>query len=389
MNVNGFTAPGYEGVAEAFTRNFTGSAEVGAAFAAYHDGRLVADLWGGSADPDSGAPWRRDTLQLVFSGAKGLIAACVLLLAERGRLDLDAPAARYWPEFAAAGKSAITVTQIMSHQARLPGVRESFTTGQFLDPVFMASLLAAQEPLTDPRAAFVYHPLTYGWLAAELIRRVDGRSAGTFFAEEFARPLDLDVWIGVPREHHHRVATTHVAPGFVFADPDAPPTGDPLRDLARNPISVPDAPALWNSAGFRAAELPGAGAHGTARSLARFYACMARGGELDGVRVLKETTLKNGRRLLRHGIEPLWNSPMAYGTGFELQTAAAIFGPAPDAFGHAGMGGSRHAAWPAERVGFSYATNQLRSAPSPDRRPLRLLDALHAAANSPADPAGR
>ncbi|MFF4986037.1 serine hydrolase domain-containing protein [Streptosporangium saharense] len=381
MHANGFTAPGFEDIADAFTRNFTESGEAGAAFAAYHDGHLVADLWGGHTDPQTRTPWQRDTLQLVFSGAKGLIAACVLLLAERGHLDLDAPAARYWPEFAAAGKTDITITQIMTHQARLPGVRERVTTEQLLNPVYMASLLATQEPLTDPRAAFTYHALTYGWLTSELIRRVDGRSTGTFFAQEFARPLDLDIWIGLPHEHHHRVATTHVTPTFAFTDPDAPPTGDPLRDLTRSPITAPDAPTLWNSATFRTAELPGAGAHATARSLARFYALLAHGGELDGTRLLKKDTIENGRRRLRHGIEPLWNSPMAYGTGFELQTELAIFGPAPDAFGHAGMGGSRHAAWPTHHVGFSYTPNQLRVEPTPDQRPLRLLNALHTALN--------
>ncbi|MEV8638410.1 serine hydrolase domain-containing protein [Streptosporangium sp. NPDC051023] len=380
MDVNGFTAPGFDAVAEAFARNFTEFGEVGAAFAAYRDGELVADLWGGHADPQTGRPWREDTLQLVFSGTKGLVAACVLLLAERGLLDLDAPAARYWPEFAAAGKGAITVSEIMSHQARLPGIREPIGTEQILDPGLMAKLLAAQEPLADPRAAFTYHALTYGWLAGELVRRVDGRSVGAFFADEFARPLGLEVWIGLPGELHHRVSTMSAGPGFL-ADPDEPPTGDPLRDLARNPLTITGSPALWNSAAFRGTEMPGVNAHGTARSIARFYACLARGGELDGVRVLKESTLERGRRQLRYGVEPLWGSPIAYATGFELQTELEIFGPAPDAFGHAGAGGSRHAAWPTERIGFSYAMNQAHAV-YPDPRPLALLNALYTAAHA-------
>ncbi|GAA3113010.1 serine hydrolase domain-containing protein [Streptosporangium carneum] len=376
MDVNGFTAPGFEAVAEAFARNFTEFQEVGAAFAAYRDAELVVDLWGGVADPQTGRPWQADTLQLLFSGTKGLTAACVLLLAERGQLDLDAPAARYWPEFAAAGKGAITVAEIMSHQARLPGVREPFSAEDMLDPRLMAKLLAEQEPLTDPRAGFTYHALTYGWLAGELVHRVDGRTLGAFFADEFARPLELEVWLGVPDDLHPRVSTMVAGPGFL-TDPDQPPSGDPLRDLTRSPLTTADAPALWNSAGFRRAEIAGVNAHGTARSMARFYACLARGGELDGVRVLKESTLELGRRERRRGVEPLWDGPIAFATGFELQTEQEIFGPVPDAFGHAGAGGSRHGAWPADRVGLSYAMNQARTAPDP--RPACLLTALHTA----------
>ncbi|WP_369251342.1 serine hydrolase domain-containing protein [Streptomyces sp. R41] len=372
MDIQGHTAPGFEAVAEVFGRNFKEHEEAGAAFAAYRDGEPVVDLWGGTADPDSGRPWRVDTLQLVFSGAKGLTAACVLLLVERGQLDLDTPAARYWPEFAAAGKAGITVAEIMSHQARLPGVQVPFDNEEFLDPVHMAGLLASQAPADDPRAAFVYHAQTYGWLAGELIRRVDGRSAGAFFADEFAEPLGLDVWLGLPDEEHHRVATTLAGPGVLVP----PPGDDPLRVLTRNPLAAADAPALWNSAAFRRSEVPAVGAHVTARSMARFYACLARGGELDGVRVLEEATVQLGRRELRRGTEPLWNSPMAYAAGFELQTELGLFGPAPDAFGHAGAWGSRHGAWPGSRVGFSYAMNRT-SAVWPDRRPLDLLAALH------------
>ncbi|WP_405922903.1 serine hydrolase domain-containing protein [Streptomyces sp. NBC_00035] len=387
-DIQGFTAPGFEAVSEAFARNFKEYEETGAAFAAYRDGELVVDLWGGIADPDTGRPWQADTLQLVFSGAKGLTAACVLLLVERGLLDLDAPASRYWPEFAAAGKGAITVAEIMSHQARLPGVQAPFDNAEFLDPGHMAGLLAAQAPADDPRAAFMYHALTYGWLAGELIRRVDGRSAGAFFAEEFAGPLGLDVWLGLPDEEHHRVATTLAGPGVLLppTDDDTQPVNgaipvtddDPLRTLTRNPLAAADAPALWNSAAFRRAEVPAVGAHVTARSMARFYVCLARGGELDGVRVLGERTVASARRELRSGTEPLWGSPMAYGTGFELGTELGLLGPVPDAFGHAGAWGSRHGAWPADRVGFSYAMNETR-AQWPDRRPLDLLGALHEA----------
>jgi CubicO group peptidase (beta-lactamase class C family) len=374
--IDGFTAPGFEAVSRAFEHNLTDRGEVGAAFAAYHDDQLVVDLWGGLADPATGRPWAADTVQLLFSGTKGLVAAVVLLLVERGLIDLDAPMARYWPEFGAAGKAAITVAEVMSHQARLPGLQAEVTREDALDHRAMAALLAAQASVDDPRAGFMYHSLSFGWLVGELVHRVAGRAIGEVFAAEFAEPLGLEVWIGLPDKHHHRAATTLAGPGLI-PDPDAPAPEDPLRRLASSPFMADGAPAFWNSAAYRRAGVVAAGAHGTARAMARFYACLARGGELDGVRVLQESTVELGRRERRRGIEPLWGSPIAYATGFELQTPLAGFGPAADAFGHAGAGGSRHAAWPGQRVGFSYAMNQLRV--PPDRRPLDLLDALHTA----------
>lgn len=372
--VEGFTAAGFEPVADAFERSFTEFGETGAAFSAYHKGDLVVDLWGGVADPDTGRRWQADTLQLIFSGTKGLATACVLLLIERGVLDLDASAARYWPEFAAAGKGAVTVGDILSHQSRLPGVRQPVTDDDLLDHDIMAKLLAEQPPETDPRAGFIYHALTWGWLVDELVRRVDGRTVGAFFADEFARPLELDVWIGLPDDQHDRASTMLAAPGFLL---DAQPaSNDPLAVLTHNPIVVPDSPQLWNSPKFRRAGLAAVGAFATARSMARFYACLAAGGSLDGVRVLQASTVELGRRERRRGISPLWGSPMAYGAGFELATAAQVFGPAADAFGHAGAGGSRHGAWPGRQVAFSYAMNEAR-AEYPDRRPRGLLAALN------------
>lgn len=378
-DVQGTTAPGFEGVADAFAANFTEHGELGASFAAYRDGELVADLWGGLADRATERPWSADTLQLIFSGAKGLTAACFLLLAERG-LDLDAPVARYWPEFAAAGKGAITVRQVLTHQAGLPGVAEPHTYADWLDHETMAGLLAAQAPSADPRAGFMYHAVTFGWLTAELVARVDGRSIGAFFAEEFAVPLGLDAWIGVPDEHHARVSTMVAAPD-VLADVDVENEPDALKVLTRNILVGSEGPGIWNAPNFRRTQNAAIGVHATARAMARFYACLVRGGEIDGVRVLKESTVEAGRREIRRGTEPMWGGPMAYATGFELQTETLRFGAPADAYGHAGWGGSRHAAWPGPKVGYSYCMNEIRTA-MPDRRPLDLLDALHKAVTS-------
>lgn len=363
--ISGWTADGFGAVAAAFERNFTERGERGAGFAAYRDGQLVVDLWGGQARPDTA--WVEDTVQLIFSGTKGLAAAAVLLLVERGVVALEAPLSKYWPEFGAAGKEAITVAEVLSHQARLPGT--DFSKVDLLDHDAVAAQLAAQAPSDDPRAAFMYHATTWGWLLDELVRRTDGRSMGAFFADEFATPLGLEVWIGLPEALHPR-ASTMVAADGVLADPVEV---DPLRQLLRNPLLVPSADEIWNSAEYRSAGLAAVGAFATARGMARFYASLL--GEVDGVRVVRPETVELGRREIRRGIEPFWGSEMAYGAGFELKTAAAHLGAPADTFGHAGAGGSRHGAWPSRGISFSYLMSEVRVA-APDERPLDLLAAL-------------
>ncbi|WP_350275425.1 serine hydrolase domain-containing protein [Kribbella sp. HUAS MG21] len=358
-----WTAAGYEQVAEAFERNFAERGEAGAAFAAYHRGELVVDLWGGTADPKTGRAWDRDTVHLMFSGTKGLTSACVLLLVQRGQLAPDDPVSRYWPEFGAQGKDKITVAEVLSHQARLPWVDAGYA--DLFDHDAMAAHLAGQAPATEPGAAFLYHPVTWGWLLDELVRRIDGRTVGQFFADEFAVPLGLEVWIGLPENLHWRAATM-VAPDGVLVD-------GPWTALYRpNPLWVPGAEKIWNSAEYRSAGFPAVGGYATARGMARFYASLL--GEVDGVRVLTPQTVELGRRELRRGTEPNWGTPMVYGAGFELQAGDGRMGDAPDAFGHAGAGGSRHGGWPGRETAYSYLMNQVRV--GPDARPNTLLDAL-------------
>jgi CubicO group peptidase (beta-lactamase class C family) len=341
----------FERVAQEFANNFGSRGEVGAAFAAVRDGELVVDLWGGIADPATGRAWERDTMQLVFSGAKALVSACVLLLIQRHAIELEAPVARYWPQFADKGKGHITVAQAMSHQARLPGISRPVTRAEVIDPVLMAQLLAQQAPQTDPRAEFAYHGLTFGWLAAEIIRRVDGRDAGAFFAQEFAGPLGLDLWLGVPPQHHHRIATVHFAPEWPEA---VRPEGDTLLEsLAIPRIGQQERPAHYNSAAFRSSLSPANGAIGTARSLALFYARLAT--------VLRPDIIELGRTVIRGGKNTLDGAPLTFGVGFQLESGDAVL---PDSFGHNGLGGSAHGMWPSRNVAFSYTPNCL----SPDRR---------------------
>jgi CubicO group peptidase (beta-lactamase class C family) len=306
-------APGYEPVAEEFERNFTERGEVGAAFAAFKDGELVVELYGGVADPADGRPWERDTLCGVFSGTKGLLAACLLGLIERGALDLDAPVAAYWPEFAAGGKGDVLVRHAVSHTAGVPGIRSREPAAdELLDERRMAAAVAAEVPFWPPGEVACYHALTYGWIAAELIVRIDGRPAGRYFAEEIAEPLGLEAWIGLPAELEPRVAPFVRAPGFgAGAEPVPPELAELDRAVWRNPPIV-DGALDWNSRAVHAAGIPGGGAIANARSMARFYSWLATGGE----GLLAPETIALGSRRLSYSLDPLSGKPTTHGVGF-------------------------------------------------------------------------
>ena len=383
-------ADGFEEVAEAFARNFSELEEIGAAFAAYVDGELVVDLWGGLADARRNVAWGRDTLVGVFSGSKGIVAACLLLLLERGQLELDAPVCRYWPEFAACGKEDVLVRDVVSHQAGLPGLLTPASVEEATDAARMAQLLAAQRPIAPPGSGPVYHAVTFGWLCGELVRRVDGRSIGQLLRDEIADPLGLDVWIGLPARHEGRVAVLERSAAFGRGPSDLLVE----REVDETAWSIYSNPPRWSPHGelaanlrsWRQAEVPATNGIVNARSLARLYGCLARGGEIDGVRLLSPETVERGRRCLARGQDP-YVGELAFATGFELQTGGVDLGPPTDAFGHSGAGGSVHGAWPGLRTGFSYAPNLLRSLDGGDPRAEALLTALHSAIADRAEPA--
>jgi len=378
--VGGFVAPGFEPVAEAFECNFDQRGELGASFAATLDDRPVVDLWGGVADRAGGRPWCEGTMQVIFSGTKGLTALCVAMLVEHGRLSLDEPIATYWPEFGAHGKDAITVAEAASHRARLPGIRAPLAADDPLDPRQMSARLAAQAPETDPRATCIYHPLTYGWLCGELVWRVDGRAIGRFFAEEVAAPLGLELWLGLPAEHEPRVAVLEYAPDWgkhPGSSPDAFPDDELFASIYRNPPFLGADWLPFNLPAWHAAEIAGAGAIGTARSIARLYGALARGGELGGVRIVSPETLERVCEPRATTTDPWSGETLTFGAGFMVQDEQRLLGPPEQAFGHGGAGGSLHGAWPRERAGFSYAMNEMRDDPD-DERAASLLVALHA-----------
>ena len=367
---SGTAAAGFEGVREAFERNLAAHGETGGAFAAMVDGALVVDLWGGAADPATARPWSERTCAVIFSGTKGVVATALLLLVERGQLDLDSPVSGIWPEFAAAGKDAITIAQLCSHSGGLPGLSVPF---DFHDPGAMARALAAQAPIV-PIGAPSYHAITFGWLAGELIRRVDGRSAGAFVRDELALPLgDLDIRIGLAPDDELageraqlRCSESFRLGAFASAEPD------PRLALVYGGSGI--TPEVWNDPAVLASVIPAAGGVATARALATLYGrVVTPGGPLS------QSTLALGLRPVAVGDDPLTGRPLRFGpTGYELAGTPSALGPAADAFGHTGAGGSSHGAWPSLRTGFSYVTAELRSEDE-DQRARTLLAALHEA----------
>lgn len=385
--IGGDTAPGFEGVREAFAANLAGGQEVGAAIGVYLHGRKVVDLWGGIADPETGRHWERDTLQVVFSTTKGVTAACAHLLSQWGELDLDAPVAEYWPEFAANGKDRVPVRWLLTHQAGLPAIDHPITPAEAIAWHPMVTALAAQRPFWEPGTEHGYHAHTYGWLVGEVVRRVTGRSLGTFLAEEIAAPLGLDLWIGLPETERHRVSRIVAAPldldALARIDLDALP--EPAREvmgayadptsLTRRSMAVVTPPLNHDDPDEQAAEMPSTNGICTARALARFYAALI--GEVDGHRILASDTLAAATAEQVSGTDRVLRVPVRIGTGFGLPTPDA-FWYSPTAFGFPGYGGSLGFADPANGLAFGYVMNHIQE-DVPDRRAATLLDAVHSA----------
>ena len=348
--IQGAVAPGFEGVRAAFAANFEleGSyQEVGAAIAVFHRGVKVVDLWGGYADRARTRPWTGDTLINVWSATKGLTAAAIARLVDQGRLSYDDRVSKVWPGFAAAGKGEITVAQVMSHQAGLAGFIEPTTIEDQFDWDGCVGKLERQTPAWTPGEATSYHAMTYGWLAGEIVRRVDGRSLGRFVREEICEPLGADIFVGLPGALAPRVA--ELLGPKVAPDPAATAALSPAALMAlSNPAQDPEAP---NRAAWRAAEIPAANGQASALGLARLYAALGAGGTLDGVSILSPHTVRrmttpvtsNGRTDMLLGFTDCW------GMGVALNTPG-IYGPNPRAFGCAD---------PDAGIAIGYVCNQM------------------------------
>ena len=376
--VHGSVAPGFEPVADAFAANFERHGEVGAACCVYAGGQAVVDLWGGFADREAGRVWERDTAALVFSTTKGATAVCMNLLAERGAIDLDRPVAAYWPEFAAAGKGAIPVRWLLGHRAGLAAVDGDLTLDEVLawDPVVRA--LAAQAPNWEPGTAHGYHARSYGWLNGEVIRRATGRSPGRFFADEIARPLALDFWIGLPEAEERRVAKIYPA-----APPSEPGAPDLLKAMVgpdtllgrvmTGPSDLFRYDDMWNRRALHAAEMPSSNGIASARAVARMYAALI--GEIDGVRLLHPETVARACEVQSEGPDRVLVMPTRFGLGFMLPPALSRRA-GRSAFGHPGAGGSLGLADRERGFALGYVMNQMQFGLTGDPRSEGLLEAV-------------
>ncbi|WP_405164423.1 beta-lactamase family protein [Nocardia sp. NBC_01499] len=379
---------GWGKVADAFRANFEGSpGELGAACCVYVDGRLVVDLWDGFADRETNRPWTEDTVVQIASTTKGATAICAHMLAQRGELDLDAPVAKYWPEFGAHGKDRIPVRWLLSHQAGLPIVDGPLTFEQACagDPVIRA--LEAQPPLWQPGTEHTYHGVTFGFLVGEVVRRVSGKSLGTFFADEVAAPLGLSAWIGLPEEHEDRLARIDYAAPFTVAELLAGMTAATGLDEDTvtawvNAVWGPDsvqmragslggaldnmadpATAYYTTRAWRAAEFPAANGIADARSVAKMYAATVC--DVDGVRLLDPATVERATavqtdKTRMHGLPPELDIPADRSFNMSLgfwRACRMLPMTGPGSFGHPGSGGSIGFADPESGVGFGYVTN--------------------------------
>jgi CubicO group peptidase (beta-lactamase class C family) len=372
--IQGFTAPGFEALRGALARTVALDRRGGAALSVVRDGELVVEIVAGSGSDDS-TPRTPATTQTCFSCSKGVVATALLILIERGELELDAPVARYWPEFAEHGKGDLLVRHIVSHMSGQPAFRAALTPEDLADDALTESTVASDEPWWPAGTALSYQSFTYGAFCGGLVRRITGESVGSFIQREIATPLELDFWIGLPRERERDVAPVHEVP----EDELTPLTNNPAqRARLLNPAVLRGATeVIWNSRLYHAGEIPGAGGISTATALARLYGCLAIGGTLGGHELLRPETIELGRTELSSGPEVLadWNS--RFGVGFMLPTADD-----PDydplAFGHSGYGGLSSGAWPSHRTGFAYLTTALRGDPIGGERQNQMLGALAA-----------
>lgn len=382
--IHGEVAPGYEPVREAFAANFAQHGDLGAAVCVYQHGRPVVDLWGGVADPETSRPWTRDTLQLVYSATKGATATAAHMLAERGLLDLDAPVAEYWPEFAVNGKADIPVRWLLSHQAGLVALDRAVPLEEALAWHPMTAALAAQRPQWTPGTAHGYHGRTWGWLVGEVIRRVSGRSPGRFFADEIAAPLGLDFFIGLPEAKRARVSRmVYQRPAVDLTTVPTHSVPEDLREqvaawrdlnsLSNRAFAVTDPAEIdFDSPEVQAAELPSSNGIGTAHALARMYAALI--GEVDSVRLLTLETMAAATAEQASGKDQVMLIPSRFGSGYMLPTESApMIGSS--SFGHTGRGGSLAFADPECGVSFGYVMNRVIGGVD-DMRASSLVDTV-------------
>jgi len=384
MGISGTCDDRFGAVRQAFEANFTpredGIFDDGASVAITIDGELVVDLWGGTADRDAGPslPWEQDTIVNVWSTTKTVAALACLILADRGELDLYAPVARYWPEFAANAKDGIAVRHVMSHTAGLSGWLEPVTPDVLYDHERAAALLAAQAPLWEPGTASGYHAVTQGYLEGEIVRRVTGQTMGEFVAEQITGPLGADFHIGTPASCDERIA--HVIP----PSPLTIPEGIDADSVLARTFGNPPLEAGWaNGVEWRRAEIPAANGHGNARSVAQIHTPMACGGEANGVRLLGPGTIDAVFDEQCNGVDLVLQIPLRHGIGFGLSLGEIALSPNERTCFWGGWGGSLAIIDLDARMSFAYAMNKMGEGTTGDLRRANLLMAAYASLAQP------
>jgi CubicO group peptidase (beta-lactamase class C family) len=331
--VHGTCDARFEGVRNALSASLDSGADVGASVAVYLHGEPVVDIWGGFVDEANSAPWEADTLTNVWSTTKTMTFLCALMLADRGQLDFHAPVATYWPEFAEAGKEAIEVRHIMGHTAGLSGWDTPIVPPQRLaDWEFCTSALAAQKPWWEPGTASGYHALTQGFLIGEVVRRITGKSIGTWFAEEIAKPLEADFFIGLPESEDGRVSNVIPPPPLDLEGMEIPEIAG--KTFQNPPLDATMAIEPW----WRRAEIPAANGHGNARSVAAIQSVIAGRGQSGGVRLLSAAGTDPIFEEQADGIDLVLGQPTRFGMGYGLGNSENPLGPRGCYWG--GYGGS-------------------------------------------------
>ncbi|MFL6539991.1 MAG: serine hydrolase domain-containing protein [Chthoniobacterales bacterium] len=364
-----------------FEENFSHFGELGAAVSIWQHGAAVLELHGGFRDAHREKPWTNDTLVLFWSATKGLGSACLLHVLQEHEIGLERRVAEFWPEFAGGGKGEITIAQLMSHQAGLSALDERVDIQDY-EAVIHA--LERQAPLWPPGRAHGYHARTFGFLLDELVRCLTSHRIGEYWRTTFAEPMSLDIWIGLPEAENARTATIYAAkarktppqPEQFYRDLATP--GTFVRKTFTSPAGL-NAVSAMNLPANRARSFVSLGGIGSASSLAKFYAMLANGGEMNGRYFTQETLAQMGSTLAS-GMDRIFEMPTAFSAGFmqNAPNARRIFGPSPRAFGHPGAGGSHAFADPENGIAFAYVMNQMEQSVLPNEKSLRLVDALYA-----------
>jgi CubicO group peptidase (beta-lactamase class C family) len=374
IEVHGSCSEGFEPVREAFAANFSERDEIGASVAVVRDGEQVVNLWAGSADPAKSRPWQQDTLTNVWSTTKAVTSLCAQILIDRGELDPDAPVARYWPEFAQAGKDDMPVRWIMCHKSGLTGLTSASAVDDYYDWEKITELLAKQEPLFPPGTTTGYQAITFGYLVGEVIRRISGQTCGQFAAAEIAGPVGADFYIGLPESELGRCSDLQgvrpsddeqaaLAQAYANADPAA------LAALLNPALTGDEA----NARAWRMAEIPAANGHATAAALATIFGAVADGSG----RFISDATLAMARAGEGKYTDLVLGFPIEFGLGYGLSGSEGHYGPNPAAFGHDGFGGSAVGCDPEAGVAYAYVMNRMGMNLVDDPRKMAIVNAVY------------